>query len=483
MKLFDTKNIIASLLTVLALCSTGCKKFTEKPYDNRIDLQFTEQYQQVLADAYPARHDMFTDILSDDYEYHANLAQASMTGYFLPVYLYKDEYPSNNLTGPELAYREFFAKIYRTNIVINGVGTSTRGSEEFKAAVKGEALLLRAYCQFILVNLFSKHYNEATAATDLGIPIVTEVNEENVKSYKRATVKETYAQIEKDAVEGMALLQQGAAFTPKNPYHFSMASANAFMSRVMLYKGKWLEAIKYSDAVILEKGRFVRALATDLAVISANGIQVFTARFMDPTTHPSILMNYYTTSLSFLAPTGYSLSGFFVSDYLTTVLPTTDLRAKLTYPVGTVIDKRVMTVKYEVQPNNPNGTFRAAYFNMEEVLLNRAEAVLKSGGTVTEALVDLEVLRKARYTPYTALNAATLTPETLLPIVLLERRKEFIGEGLRWFDVKRLGIKVDHLIGRGEAPAATLMPNDLRTAIQIPLKEQQGNPGIQLNPR
>ncbi|MNX60343.1 SusD family protein [compost metagenome] len=143
-----------------------------------------------------------------------------------------------------------------------------------------------------------------------------------------------------------------------------------------------------------------------------------------------------------------------------------------------------MVAKYEPQPNNPNSAFRASYFSMEEVLLNRAESVLRStGGTVTEALKDLEVLRKARYTNYTALNPALFTNETLLTTVLLERRKEFIGEGLRWFDVKRLGIKVEHLIGRGETPAATLMPNDLRTALQIPLKEQQGNPAIQLNPR
>jgi len=484
MKLLNTKNIIASLFTVIALCSTGCKKFTEKPYDNRINLQFTEHYQQILADAYPARQEMFTDILTDDYEYHANLAQASMSSYFLPIYLYNDEYPDNNFTNPDVAYREFYAKIYRTNIAIHGVGSSTRGSEEFKAAVMGEALVLRAYCHFMLVNLFGKHYNEATAATDLGVPIVTEVNEENVKRYTRASVKEVYAQIEKDATEGIALLEKGAAFVPNNPYHFSVVSANAFMSRLKLYKGEWTEAIKYSDAVILQKGRIVRDLANDLKVITANGIQSFTVKYMDPTTHPSILMNYYSsTNLSFLAPTGFTRSGFYVSDFLTTLLPTTDLRNKLTYPVGTVIDKRVMIAKYETQPNNPNSTFRASYFSMEEVLLNRAEAVLRSNGTVSEALKDLEVLRKSRYLPYTALDPAALTSESLLTTVLLERRKEFIGEGLRWFDVKRLGIKVEHLIGRGEAPAATLMPDDLRTALQIPLKEQQGNPGIQLNPR
>lgn len=484
MKLFNIKNSLAALLTVLALCSLGCKKFLEKPYDGRIDLQFTEHYQQVLSDAYPGRQEMFTDILTDDYEYHVNLAQASMTSYFLPLYLYKDEYPENNYGGPDNAYKEYYAKIFRANIAINGVGSSTRGTEEFKAAVLGEGLLLRAYNHFMLVNLFSKHYNKATAASDLGVPIVTDVNEENVKRYSRNSVQEVYDQIEKDAEQGIALLRQGAAYAPKNPYHFSTASANAFMSRVKLYKGDWAGAIKFADAVIAEKGRFVRDLATDLTVLTANGVQVFTTRYMDPTTHPSILMNYYcNTNLSFLAPTGFQLSGFFCADIIRPMYPTSDLRSRLFATSGTVIDNRYMVTKYQTQPNNPNSTFRISYFSMEEVLLNRAEAVLKNGGSVSDALTDLEVLRKGRYTPYTALNAASFTSETLLTTVMLERRKEFLGEGLRWFDVKRLSLKVEHPLGRGEAAAATLMPNDLRTALQIPLKERQGNPGIQLNPR
>jgi len=485
MKVFKTKNIIAAAVTLLVWSSTGCKKFTEKPYDNRINLEFTEHYQQVLVDAYPQRQEMFTDILTDDYQYHAPTAQASMVSYFLPIYLYNDEYPENGFTNPDVAYREFYAKIYRANIVIGGVGSSTRGTQEFKDAVMGEALILRAYGHFMLVNLFGKHYNAATAATDLGVPIVTQVNEERLIAYKRATVKAVYEQIEKDATEGIALLKKGAAFATKNPYHFTTASASAFMSRLMLYKGDWAAAKKYSDDVIAEKGRVVRNLASDLTLLTSSGVQIFTARYMDPTTHPNILMVHYSTSLSYLAPTGFLRSGFYLSTPAATLIaPAGDLRSKLTATVGTVIDASVMITKYETQPNNPNGAFRASYFSMEEVLLNRAEAILRStNGTVADALVDLEAIRKLRYAPYTALNPEAFTKETLLTNVLLERRKEFIGEGLRWFDVKRLGIQVAHSIGRNDAPTVVLLPNDPRTALQIPLKERQGNPDIQLNPR
>nr|WP_199158380.1 RagB/SusD family nutrient uptake outer membrane protein [Pedobacter sp. ASV2] len=485
MKLLNKKDIITSLLIIIGTCFSGCKKFLNEPYDGRIELQFTEHYQQILADAYPGRQEMFTDILTDDYQYSANNAQASFVSFFLPLYQYNDVYGENSYGNPDMAYKDFYSKIYKANVAISGVPLSSRGSDEFKAAVMGEALLLRAYNHFMLVNLFAKHYNAATANNDLGIAIVTEVNQENIKVYKRNTVKEVYDQVEKDAVEGIALLKKGAAFAPKNPYHFSIAAANAFMSRVKLYKGDWAGTIKYADEVIAEKGRFVRNLAADLTVIPANGVQIFTVKYMDPTTHPSILMNYYSSAnLSFIGTTGFTMTGFYVADALVPLLPPgTDLRAGLFYPVGTVIDRQTMVTKYQTQPNNPNSTFRISYFTMEEVLLNRAEAVLKNGGAVADALTDLEVLRKARYTPYVALDAAAQTPDGLLATVLLERRKEFIGEGMRWFDVKRLGIRVEHALGRGIAADAILVPGDLRTALQIPLKEQAANPLIQLNPR
>ncbi|XLL74012.1 RagB/SusD family nutrient uptake outer membrane protein, partial [Myroides odoratimimus] len=39
--------------------------------------------------------------------------------------------------------------------------------------MRAEALLARAYNHFMLVNLWAKHYNPATAESDLGIPYVT----------------------------------------------------------------------------------------------------------------------------------------------------------------------------------------------------------------------------------------------------------------------------------------------------------------------
>jgi hypothetical protein len=477
-------------LLLLCLTVVSCKKFTEEPYDNRAQLQTTEQYAQVLVNAYPVRHDLFTDILTDDYDYHAQLAQASNVSNYLPMYLWKDDYPDNIGTGPAVAYATFYSKIYLANLALEGIDAAS-GNDQQKAAIKGEALLIRAYCHFILVNLFGKHYAAATAGQDLGVPMVSVINRGNINYYKRNTVKEVYDMLEADATKGLAFLQQSGSYVPANPYHFSIASANAFMARVKLYKGEWDEAVKYSDAVITEKGRIVRKLSDDIPLITSNGVPFFAARFMDPASHPNLLMLSYNSTLGPITPTGFSICGFFPSDSVTKLYTSSggvaDLRQRVFTSVGTVIDARVIAIKYATQPNSPNNTpIKTPYFSIEEVLLTRAEALLKGtdGNAVAKALEDVEAIRKQRYSPYNPLSVA-ISKDQLLQIVLLERRKEFINEGLRWYDIKRLGIKVEHRNARGDAPIDVLQQNDLRKAIQIPRMEQERNLPItsELNPR
>ncbi|KAA6304885.1 hypothetical protein EZS27_043465, partial [termite gut metagenome] len=43
----------------------------------------------------------------------------------------------------------------------------------------------RAFNHFMLVNIFSEHYNLATAGTQLGIPYNTEAEKVAVKYYKK----------------------------------------------------------------------------------------------------------------------------------------------------------------------------------------------------------------------------------------------------------------------------------------------------------
>ena len=69
-----------------------------------------------------------------------------------------------------------------------------------------------------------------------------------------------------------------------------------------------------------------------------------------------------------------------------------------------------------------------------ELYLLRAEAYARSGGQDALAMADLNTLRSRRITGYVD---EALTGATLLTAIANERRREFVGEGQRFFDLKR----------------------------------------------
>jgi hypothetical protein len=64
--------------------------------------------------------------------------------------------------------------------------------------------------------------------------------------------------------------------------------------------------------------------------------------------------------------------------------------------------------------------------------------------------------------------------------VLDERQREFIHEGMRWFDIRRLDIPVTHVLDDGSV--IELAAEDLRKQIQIP-KTAVDVSGLEPNPR
>ena len=73
----------------------------------------------------------------------------------------------------------------------------------------------------------------------------------------------------------------------------------------------------------------------------------------------------------------------------------------------------------------------------------------------------------------------------MLQLLLNCRRTENWGEGLRWFDIKRYGIKIYRraVNGNGQLSVVTdsLEVNDPRRAIQVPVRCIDA--GLEPNPR
>ena len=82
------------------------------------------------------------------------------------------------------------------------------------------------------VQSFCNAYN-THASQELGIPYMTKVETTVQPQYGRGTLQETYEKIEKDLLDGMALISDDSYSVPK--YHFTRKAAYAFAARFYLY--------------------------------------------------------------------------------------------------------------------------------------------------------------------------------------------------------------------------------------------------------
>ena len=75
---------------------------------------------------------------------------------------------------------------------------------ETREQLKGEALLLRAYAHFELLNLYAKPYDAATATSERGVPLylTIDINQE----FKPVSIEKVYEQILSDIEEGEKLM-------------------------------------------------------------------------------------------------------------------------------------------------------------------------------------------------------------------------------------------------------------------------------------
>ena len=139
-----------------------------------------------------------------------------------------------------------YSRIFTNNVVIREVMDATEGSAAEKAAIRGEALVNRALDYLYLVNAYAKHYNEATAETDAGVPLLlnADISQTNLT---RTSVKGVYQQILADLNEAESSLPEEIS---GNAFHATKDAARGLRARVYLYMGNYAEALKAANDVI-----------------------------------------------------------------------------------------------------------------------------------------------------------------------------------------------------------------------------------------
>ncbi|OFY44418.1 MAG: hypothetical protein A2X18_02105 [Bacteroidetes bacterium GWF2_40_14] len=203
------KKVIYCLLIGVILLTGSCSKFTDIEPKGKNLLTTTDQLEMLLNKIFTMYDDdmrwMSGDVIRTFQNIPTLLSNPNKTR---PAIIYSwDEANIEKmaeLTAYDYTYETGYLNIGQvSNAILSRIDEAT-GPESVKNQLKCEALILRAYYHYILVNKFAKAYNPATSATDPAIPYLKEDWDISIL-LKKATVKEVYDNIIADVDKAIQL--------------------------------------------------------------------------------------------------------------------------------------------------------------------------------------------------------------------------------------------------------------------------------------
>jgi hypothetical protein len=480
------------LLIIPVLAMAGCEDFlSTEPDSTRATIDTPKQVSQLLTTAYPqGGYLVFSEAMSDNAG-DKGTGEDDRTN--RSSFLFEEvEATVDQQDSPD----QYWAECYRAVSVANqALAIISKSADPTQySPQRGEALLARAYAHFMLVNFFCKFYDPQQPNSDPGIPYVTEPETVVIKQYERKTVAYVYDMIEKDLLEGLPLISDGSYTIPK--YHFNRAAANAFASRFYLVKKDYAKTLEYANAVFPggNLGENLRPWNTTYSSLS-----------------PAELYNTYSRAsqnANLMLIETASNFGRFVATYRFGLNYQKWLEvsagdgiitgsASWAYPLYTRGDNNYFIPKlneYFVR-ESVNAEIGFPYvmlpvFTTEEVLFNRAEANTYLNNNAA-ALADLNLFVSKRVDNYKASEHAVTANSIarffgtsnvrtgLINTILSFKRVEFVQEGMRWFDMQRYNIPVQHTTFGGGV--ISVPANDPRRILQIP--QSAALSGIKQNSR
>jgi hypothetical protein len=141
-----------------------------------------------------------------------------------------------------------------------------------------------------------------------------------------------------------------------------------------------------------------------------------------------------------------------------------------------LITRRVLSKLVRVNGARYDNQLNWKALRTGEMYLIRAEArAMQGGAKAVLGLADLNTLRAARINNYVPL---VVTGQNLLNAIEAERRRELVGEGHRWFDLKRTSRVIDREDVTLNFTAAQLAPDAREWTWPIPQVEIDANSNI-----
>ncbi len=365
-----------------------------------------------------------------------------------------DFLPTITTTGFILsAWRDNFNGIFNANSTLEALGTkgSVITDGALKTRFEGEVRFLRAFYYFQLIKLFGP------------VPLITSpLSADEVATVPRSEPADIYPIIIEDLTFAGENLPE--SYDAANLGRATKYAAKALLGLVYLTRsgpsyqisGPGQDSQEYDKALglfneVIASGQFgfLPAFSDIFNYDNENNQEViFDVQFMSSSngasfpSHLAPVAFWTDQKLSNAFGNGYGSSSFQVSNSLRKAYEQnanagTDLREafsiRLSYKSPFIqkyidVDKRGL--------NGKDWSINFIVLRYTDILLMKAECILQGAGGSTQEALDAvnQVRSRAGLTSFTSLDLHSL---------LEERRREFVGEGLRWNDLIRFGKAVE----------------------------------------
>lgn len=484
------KLVICS--TVLAMGSLSCQTDLLNPtpetlfsdqvvFDTpaRIALQVNSLYTFVKNGSFlGGRYQIYGDIRADDF---LNRTSNAVTGSGVWNHTLT-ETSQNDVIN---TWNQAYAAINQANVFLAGMDANTAKfvaptfAADFATTTavnyRAEARFLRALSYYSLLQLYARPYVDGNGSKP-GLPLRLEAETDaNDNDLARSTVAEVYAQILDDLnyAEQNLPLTNGSAILNVTRAHRN--TAIALKTRVYLTMGRYADVVTEANKIVPASAPY-RAATGVPNELNASVVAVFA---LPQETTESMLafpftaqnasgtqnqLGFYYLPASLGGGGEYSLNpaGILAN---TTAWPATDAR-RVNFVAVSGTDSYLK--KYADRTPYLD---KAPVIRYAEVLLNLAEAKARATNSVDAQSLALLNAVRGRSNPagvYTAASFANVS--ALVDAILVERRIEFLGEGIRNIDIMRLNVPIP---GKGAVNAVS--PSSTAYVWPIPAAELATN--------
>ena len=446
-------------LLIVPLLLAGCS--LDIPYDNQFSdpdaITTPVTGRELLASAYSALPNPGYDL-------------ALMTDDFVPTYWASrnpsvaNQYnwqPSALHDLAETLWPGYYSVIVTLNSLIERLPEIAINTEADRIAVNNlcaEAYTLKAYCYYQLLRLFASDPTEHPEAD--GIILKDKVIMETLP---RSTVADCIAEIRRllnDALQ-IGNSQASASWITED-------ATRLLLSEVELYAGNYKNAAEIASALVDKRGYDCFAPSVYRTLWDGSSCEERIFMFDDPEKSQS-----YYVGIVYDAVTGdyYSLDPSLASSY-----GEADCRTEWTVVpfYSQSLGNQSFFGKYNLLRREKRGITFINKMRLSHAVFVAAEAWCLDGNNQSKAI---EIINRFLLQRGASEIDTDLTGDALLKEILVQKQKEFVGEGERYFDIKHYR----RLLG---ASIASRIPqaDDYRWLWPLPKEEYLYNDQAEQNP-